>query len=209
MQKIQKNLDQKYDYFKKYYKIFPEDRSYSLNDYCDIYLKHFGTRYRTYLYPFCELLKIRGIPFLSSCQIEEILWDKITKDDYQKFKPKRKDDLNLMTGTQFEVFLAKFFTCCGYSVNRTPATNDFGADLIMMKDNTKYVVQAKKHKKTIGVKALQEVYAAKKIYQANKAMVITTSKFSRQAIKASNELQIELWDGNHLKNKLKLYNFQY
>jgi len=204
---IEEKLNQRYNYFKKYYKYFPDDRFYTLYDYCDIYLKYFGTRYRTYLYPFCELLKIRGIPFLSSCQIEEIIWDKITKGDYKKFKPKRMGDLDLMNGIQFEVFLSKFFTYCGYYVNKTPITNDHGADLIMEKGYTKYVVQAKRHKKTIGVKALQEVYAAKTLYQANKAMVITTSKFSRQAINESKELHIELWDRACLKRELNLYNF--
>ena len=206
---FEKDINKKYEYFKKHHEIFPENRYYNLDNYCDIYLEHFGTRYRKYLYPFCELLKLRGIYFGTTCYIEELLWNKIKTGNYTKFIPKRKGDLNLMSGIQFEIFLSKFFTRCGYNVNRTPATNDSGADLIMTKGYTKYVVQAKRHKKTIGAKEVRDVYAAKTIYHANNAIVVTTSKFSKQAIKTANELHIELWDGNYLKNELKLYNYQY
>ena len=207
MQNIKKYQIQKRKDFQGYYKLFPQDRLYYLEEYIDLYLIYFGPRYRKYLYDFCLLLKNRGIPFTTSCQVEEIIWDRLIKGDYKNFKPKRKGDLDQMNGIQFEVFLSKFFTYCGYYVNKTPITNDHGADLIMEKGYTKYVVQAKRHKKTIGVKALQEVYAAKTIYQANKAMVIATSKFSRQAINESKELHIELWDGECLKRELNLYNF--
>jgi hypothetical protein len=207
MQNILKNLNKKYDYFKKNYKYFPDDRFYSLDDYCDIYLKYFGKRYRTYLYPFCELLKSRGIYFRNDCYVEELLWNKLKYGEYKDFKSKRERDLNVMTGIQFEIFLAKFFTHCGYIVDKTPFTNDKGADLILRKGFSICVVQAKRHNKTIAAKEVRDVYAAKTIYQADKAMVITNSKFSRQARDTADKLYVELWDGEQLKNELNKYNY--
>jgi HJR/Mrr/RecB family endonuclease len=207
MRNILKNANQKYIYFRKYHKIFPDNRFYTLHDYCDIYLNHFGKRYRTYLYPFYELLKLRRINFGTDCYIKELLWNKIKTGNYKDFIPKRNSNINIMTGIQFEVFLAKFFTHCGYQVDKTPYTNDKGADLIMKKGFSTCVVQAKRYKKAVGSRAVRDVYAAKTIYQADKAMVITNSKFSRQVVKDANELNIELWDGERLKNKLRSYNY--
>ena len=206
---IKKNINQKYVYFRKYHKIFPVDRYYTLHDYCDIYLKHFGKRFITYLYPFCELLKLRGIYFGTDCYLKELLWDKIKTGNYKDFIPKGESDINLMNGIQFEVFLSKFFTHRGYIVEKTPTTNDLGADLILNKGYSRCVIQAKRHKKTIGYRAIQEVYAAKTLYRADEAMVITTSKFSSQAIKAARELYVELWDGKILKNELRINNYKY
>ena len=70
--------------------------------------------------------------------------------------------------------------------------------------------QAKRQRKTVGIKAVQEVGAAREYYNANVARVITTSeKFSRNAVELANKMYIELWDRNHLKNELKLYNYKY
>jgi HJR/Mrr/RecB family endonuclease len=56
---------------------------------------------------------------------------------------------------------------------------------------------------------VQDVYAAKAYFQADKAMVITASEFSREAIKLAKELFIDLWDGEYLKNELKIINYVY
>jgi len=129
-----------------------------------------------------------------TCNVEELLWNRLTYGDFNKFKPKRKGDLYQMNGIQFEVFLSKFFVFCGYLVEKTSICQDFGADLIMYKYGIKYGVQAKRRKQIIGIKAVQEVFnpSARDYYQANKAMVITTNKFSRNAVKQAEMSNVEL-----------------
>lgn len=39
-----------------------------------------------------------------------------------------------MDGVQFEKLLAAVFSTLGYAVETTPATGDYGADLILTKD---------------------------------------------------------------------------
>lgn len=65
-------------------------------------------------------------------------------------------------------------------------SNDQGADVIVeWKDNQgvpqKMVVQCKHYKDLVGNKAVQEITAAKALYKANIAMIVTTSAFSQPA----------------------------
>jgi HJR/Mrr/RecB family endonuclease len=128
---------------------------------------------------------------------------------YKYFKLGRRSGLDQMSGVQFEFFLLKFFQHCGYNAEKTPVSNDFGADLIIEDYRGRCVIQAKRQRGTVGITAVQEVNLAKSFYQANKAMVITNSKFSNQAVKAANKSNIELWDGERLKNELSFYNYSY
>lgn len=58
-----------------------------------------------------------------------------------------------MTGIEFENYLGFIFQEKGYHVDTTPASNDYGADLILKKNGITTVVQAKRYKDKVGVKA--------------------------------------------------------
>jgi len=45
----------------------------------------------------------------------------------------------------------------GYTVKVTRAAGDYGADLVMEKPGKKIVVQAKRHSKSVGIEAVQQV----------------------------------------------------
>jgi len=78
-------------------------------------------------------------------------------------------------------------------------TGDQGADLILSKDGEKIVVQAKKYAGKVSNKAVQEIAAAKKYYNADRAMVVTNSAFTKSAIELAFSNDVELWDGRKLK----------
>lgn len=82
------------------------------------------------------------------------------------------DEMDAMTGSEFETFLASVFKELGYDVSATPATGDYGADLLLVKDGTKIAVQTKRHSKNIGNKAVQEVYAGMAHYGADEGWVV-------------------------------------
>lgn len=90
-------------------------------------------------------------------------------------------NIDRMTGRQFEIFLKEMFKALGYRVKKTPDSGDFGADLYMEKDGKTYVVQAKRFKSKVGLKAVQEVVAARSYYNAEYAIVITNSYFTEAA----------------------------
>ncbi|AOX01263.1 hypothetical protein BJP34_19100 [Moorena producens PAL-8-15-08-1] len=113
------------------------------------------------------------------------------------------DAIDKMTGREFEEFLYKLFKQLGYQVKRTPATADYGADLVITKGEIKAVVQAKRQQGSVGIKAVQEVTGAIGYYQANLGLVITNSKFTENAKELAASNKIELWDRDDLKKVFK------
>jgi len=103
-----------------------------------------------------------------------------------------------MTGKEFEKFLGVHFRNLGYSVTLTQDSQDYGADLILYKERSKTVVQAKRSKNPVGIKAVQEVAGAVRHYSANKGIVITNNRFTENACKLAKSNKVELWDRKKL-----------
>jgi len=114
-------------------------------------------------------------------------------------------DIDSMDGKKFEKYLEVLFERLGYKVERTRYIGDYGADLVTQKNGVKTVIQAKRHKNKVGVKAIQEAVAAKGYYNCDKAMVITNSYFTTQAKELAVKNGVDLWDRKDLvKNLLKI-----
>jgi len=105
---------------------------------------------------------------------------------------------NIKTGNQFEDYLKFIFETLGYKVFKTKGSGDKGADLILERDDIKYIIQAKFYSKPVGNLAIQQAYSAKDIYKANKAAVITNNDFTKQAIEDASSLNIILINGDKL-----------
>lgn len=108
-----------------------------------------------------------------------------------------------LDGHGFEGYIQKIFEFLGYTVIRTPLTGDQGADLIISKEGTKTVIQAKRYEGNVSNKAIQEVVAAKNYYKAEKATVVTNSSFTKGALELALANNVELWDGEKLENIIK------
>lgn len=89
-----------------------------------------------------------------------------------KLKKSGIHDIDCMDGIQFEHYLSVLFKGLGYSVEVTKSTGDFGADLILKKDHDKIVVQAKRYKNKVGIKAIQEISASRLHYGATQSWVV-------------------------------------
>ncbi|GAJ97814.1 restriction endonuclease [Geomicrobium sp. JCM 19055] len=104
-----------------------------------------------------------------------------------------------MSGKEFERRLAIHFSYCGWHVQLTSDTGDYGADLVGEDDQGETVViQAKRYKKNIGVRAVQEVNSAKTYYGANVAIVITNQYFTKNAEELARRCGVELWNRERL-----------
>lgn len=137
--------------------------------------------------------------------IEEIELETFENDlDYPELS-KNIDigDYTKHNGYEFEDYLKDLFTCIGYTVLQTPLSGDQGADLIMSKDGEKTVLQAKKYNGAVSNKAVQEIVAAKSHYNASKAIVVTSSTFTKSAIDLALSNGVELWDGQKLNDIIK------
>ncbi len=111
-------------------------------------------------------------------------------------------DVDQMDGTTFEVFLTTLFRRLGYSVEHTGRRGDYGADLVVTKDDRRIAVQAKRWTKAVGVKAVQEAVASKGIYTCAEALVVANRAFTRQARTLAEANDVKLWDRDVLVAKL-------
>lgn len=107
-------------------------------------------------------------------------------------------EVDAMTGKEFEIFLDVHFEKLGYNVTLTQDSQDYGADLILYKDGSKTVVQAKRSKRPVGIKAVQEVAGAVRHYKGNKGRVITNNRFTENAYNLAKSNDVELWDRKKL-----------
>ena len=111
-----------------------------------------------------------------------------------------------LTGTQFENLLCRLYEAMNYSVKQTGKTGDQGADLLVNMGQNKVLIQAKCYtNRTVGNSAVQEAVAAMKFYGCNKAMVVTSSTFTREAVELAKANNIDLVDRKQLSELLCKY----
>lgn len=108
------------------------------------------------------------------------------------------DVIDQMDGFQFESYLRQLFKSQNYKVIKTPDRKDFGADLLLEKNGTKIVVQAKRYKGNVGIKAVQEIQSAKLYYKAQEAWVMTNSNYTKSAKELAYKTNVTLLDRDRL-----------
>ena len=113
-----------------------------------------------------------------------------------------------MTSQEFENFLEGLFRTQMYRVENIQRSGDHGVDLVVVKEETKTGVQAKRFKPStkIGNKALVTLKGGGYFHDCNKLMVITTSYFTRRAKEFAKKDDLELWDRDNLRRYLTKYN---
>ena len=117
---------------------------------------------------------------------------------YRKIKRTRIEEVDKMSGEEFEQFLGAFFKRRGYKVSYTAQSGDYGADLILKDGREIIVVQVKRYSGTVGVKAVQEIIGAVRMYKASEAWVVTNNYFTKQAINLADMNDVYLIDRDQL-----------
>jgi len=98
-----------------------------------------------------------------------------------------------LSGSDFERLLYRLYESMGYAVQLIGKTGDQGGDLIITKNQERILIQAKCYiNMTVGNSAVQEAVAARGHYDCNKAMVVTTSNFTKEAteLAATNNIKL-------------------
>lgn len=125
-----------------------------------------------------------------------IIWLKTRK--IRKLRKSGIREVDQMSGEDFEKFLGELFKRRGFKVSYTATSGDYGADLILKDGKDIIAVQAKRYSSTVGVKAVQEIIGAVKMYEATEAWVVTNSHFTRQAEKLADINDVYLIDRDEL-----------
>lgn len=114
-------------------------------------------------------------------------------------------EIDSMDGIQFEHYLKELFLSMGYKASVTDSRGDYGADLILKKDDKKVVVQAKRYSKNVGIKAVQEIIGAHSYYKADESWVVSNSHFTKSAKDLAQSSNVRLIDRDELiKSIVKL-----
>jgi restriction system protein len=118
------------------------------------------------------------------------------------------EDVDKMSGHEFEHYLAPVFRSQGYHVEVTNPSGDFGGDLLLRKRKEKSVVQAKRYgeDKKVGVDAINEVVGAAGYYNATKKIVITNRYFTDAAKISAKRNGVTLLDRDDLIRMINQYN---
>lgn len=112
------------------------------------------------------------------------------------------DEVDLMTGQEFEQLIAIIFTKMGYETIITKASGDQGIDIIAIKNGYRIGIQAKCYSGSVGNKAVQESVAGRNYYRLDKVIVVTNNFFTESAKKLAMTNLVVLWDRNILKEKM-------
>lgn len=110
---------------------------------------------------------------------------------------------DLLSGYDFEEYCAILLEKLNFEyVEVTAKSNDQGVDITAFYKGLKYAIQCKRYQDRVGNKAIQEVVAGKEMYNCQKALVITNSYFTKQAIELAKANGVILWDRKVLLRKI-------
>lgn len=113
--------------------------------------------------------------------VSEQIWDELVKE--LAVTPERLKTIDRRT---FEQLIAFLFEGFGYEVELTQQTRDGGRDIIAVKKvelSTKYLIECKRPDpgNVVGVRPVRELYGVKSDEGASKAVLATTTHFSKDA----------------------------
>ena len=136
--------------------------------------------------------------FIEAKEIKEVVfnaivyWAQETSVDDELETPPPSD------GEGYELYCKGLLCQAGWDATLTPKTGDKGADILACRGEEKMVVQCKNYKNPIGNKAVQEVYSAKEIYSAQRAIVVAPNGYTKQAKDDALNLDVILCHDNDL-----------
>ena len=113
--------------------------------------------------------------------------------------------VDAMTGRQFEVLLEHYFANKGYRVARIGGRGELGADLLLNDAHGRIIVQALRWNGVVRHDAVQQALVAMARYGVARALVVTSSNYSPQAVTVANSNGVTLWNRATLAAELSVF----
>jgi len=102
------------------------------------------------------------------------------------------DEVAFPPGRGYEKACEDALRAAGWKILPVAKARDGGADIHARKNGVNLVVQCKHYKRPVGFKAVQEVYVAADLYDADHKCVVAPNGFSADAEKRARELGVKL-----------------
>ncbi|GGO03315.1 restriction endonuclease [Saccharibacillus kuerlensis] len=116
---------------------------------------------------------------------------------------------SMLDGVDFERYLYRLFTELDYeNVYKTNTSGDFGADLVFDdRYGVRTVLQAKRYSPSnpVGLSAVQEVYASMRAYGAERAIVLTSGRYTGACRKLAAYNGVVLLDRDDLEEVISAF----
>ena len=114
--------------------------------------------------------------------------------------------VDAMTGRQFEVLLEHFFANKGYRVARIGGRRgELGADLLLNDAQGRMIVRARRWNGMVRDDTVQQAVAAMTRYGAARALVVTSSDYSQDAVTVAKSNGVTLWNRATLAAELTAF----
>jgi len=110
-----------------------------------------------------------------------------------------RKDVDTMGGLDFEKYVAELLRANGYRNVSLTERYDFGVDIIAEKDGVRWGIQTKRYAGLVKASAVRQVVTGLKLYDCDRAMVITNSTYSAVARRLANANDCVLVDRAGLK----------
>lgn len=154
--------------------------------------------------------KFRESVLIEQYEQEEQSQSSVNKNDAEILESEKSEDvyysiedIDFMTGTEFEYFISILFESMNFKTEITNSTGDQGVDVIARKGINEIGIQCKCYSGSVGNSAIQEVFSGLNYYHLNKGMVVTNNYFTKSAIELAKSNNIILWDRSMLKEKIE------
>ena len=122
----------------------------------------------------------------------------------------RIEDIDTLSGAAFENLCGQLLHKASFQVAQTKLSGDGGVDIYAYNHMPfycgKYIIQCKRYTGSVGEPIIRDLYGIITSERANKGILITTGTFTSAAKNFASDKNIELIDGNSLKNILAEYN---
>ena len=117
----------------------------------------------------------------------------------------RTDGLASVTWQEFEVLVAEYFRREGYAVTDNGGGGpDGGVDVLLKKGGKRYLVQCKHWRAMrVGVQPVRELYGVMAAHRAGGGFVVTSGRFTEEAVRFADGLELELIDGLALQHGIR------
>lgn len=103
-----------------------------------------------------------------------------------------------MDSIDFETYIADVLKNHGYTNIRLTEKYDYGVDIIATKNGIRWGIQVKRYSGLVKADAVRQVVTGLRVYDCDRAMVITNSIFSNFAVRLANTNECVLIDRSAL-----------
>ena len=159
-----------------------------------------------FIFQFCDECINKKIPLYDRSQKQEKLLEDailIIDESVQKYFIDNQDQFvysdKKSLWEEYELMCHTLLRLNNWDVILTKAGPDYGVDIVASKEGKKVAIQCKKHKNTVGIKAIQEVFSGKEYYKCTHAVVCSNVGYSKNAKHLGARLGVLLIHHDYLK----------